>query len=56
MKNTCNMKVEERILNFIRVKAELEIKIRGKNSTEKMMDKIKYNENTLYSTLNNDSF
>lgn len=49
------MKVEERILNFIRVKAELGIKIRGKNSTEKM-DKIKYNENTLYSTLNNDSF
>lgn len=50
------MKVEERILNFIRVKAELGIKIRGKNSIEKMMDKIKYNENTLYSTLNNDSF
>lgn len=50
------MKVEERILNFIRVKAALRIKIRGKNSIEKMMDKIKYNENTLYSTLNNDIY
>lgn len=60
--NTCNIKVEERILNFISVKAELGIEIRGKKSIEKMMNKIKYNENamskltTLYSTLNKDSF